>query len=149
MYITPVGARARITLAVMPGGSVVGPQQKPEHESMRNEEQWHEDGHNEVGGAELTRLKPNTIALIEGVKKIRGAPQVERPGEREAEPARQRRQRQQGENRGHEIPVRSRASESSWQIRRNDARHQERQADEPEAVQEQQWSEGFSSRVAA
>jgi hypothetical protein len=71
-------------LAVTPSGSGVAPQQKPEHEPMRNEQQRHEDGHNEVAGTELTRLEPNTIALIESEKKIRAAPQVERPSEREA-----------------------------------------------------------------
>jgi hypothetical protein len=41
------------------------PQQEPEHEPMCDEEQWHDEDDDEVGGTEPTRLEPKVIALIE------------------------------------------------------------------------------------
>jgi hypothetical protein len=115
---------------------------------VRDEEQRHKDGHNEVGSTQLTRLEPNPIALIEGVKQIRGAPQVEHPGERQSQPPRQRRQSQQGEDRRNEIAVRGGARKSSRQVRRDDAGHQKCQADEPETVQEDQRPQCVGKRLA-
>lgn len=57
----------------------VAPQQQSKHETVRDEEQRHDDDHDEVGGTKLSRLQPDTIALIEGVEEVAGSPHAEHP----------------------------------------------------------------------
>jgi hypothetical protein len=47
------------------GGHTITLQQKLENKPVRDQEQRYNDGHKEVGGAQLTRLEPETIALVE------------------------------------------------------------------------------------
>ena len=53
-------------------GYILRSQQNPEHESVRDQQQWHEDSRNEIGGAQLPRMEaePGTIPLVERVQKI-------------------------------------------------------------------------------
>ena len=69
-------------------------EQQPIHESVRDKKQWHEDGHNEIGRTQLTRLEPNPRALIEGVEEIRAASNIEDPHQYRSQPALKRRQSQ-------------------------------------------------------
>jgi hypothetical protein len=52
------------------GGDNVALQEEAEQQPVRDKEQRHEHGQNEVGGTQLTRVEPNTGALIEGVEQI-------------------------------------------------------------------------------
>jgi hypothetical protein len=64
--------------------------QNPERKHVRDEKQRYQDGHDEVGRPQLTGLESDAVALIEGVKQIRAAPNVEDPGQGDSQPARQR-----------------------------------------------------------
>src|SRR5262245_59589882 len=91
---------------------VLALQQQPEHQPVRDQKQRHHDGRNEVGGTQLTRCKPDRVALIESIEEIGGAPQVEHPDQGNPPLAPQGGQREQGQRRGDEITVGSRARES-------------------------------------
>src|SRR5262245_48708603 len=56
-------------LALTRAGHPVIPQQEPEHQPVCDQEQRYQEGRNEVSGAKLTRLDPDTEqTLIECVK---------------------------------------------------------------------------------
>src|SRR5262249_9426055 len=122
-------------------------EQKPEHKPVRDEEQRYHDSRDEVGGPQLTRCGPDT--LIERVEQIGTTPKVEHPDQDDSQPALQRRQREQGQDRGNQITVCRRVCESGRQVRRDNAGHQECQADESEAVQEEERPQGAVPRLAA
>src|SRR5262249_41864689 len=126
-------------------------EQEAEHQPVRDEKERYHEGRDEVSGTQLTRGGPDTgqVTLVERVEEIRAAPEVEHPDQGNSQPARQRRQGEQGQDRGNEIAVGSWAGERGRQVRRNHARHQERQADEPEAVQEEERPEGAAARLEA
>jgi hypothetical protein len=86
------------------------------------------------------RRETNRIAIIESKEEVRSTPEVEHPDQEKSQPGPQPSQRNQGQNRGHEIAVCSRAGECDCQFWRNNAWHQECQPDEPEAVQDEQWT---------
>ena len=86
-------------------------QQDPKHKPVCDEEQRYHDRRNEVGGTQLPRLEPDSIALIERVEEIRTAPKVEHPDQDDSQPTLQACQCKQGQNRGNEITVRSWARE--------------------------------------
>src|SRR5262245_4020892 len=128
---------------------IVAVQQEPKHKSVRDQKQRYYDSYNEIGGAQLTRDKPNRVALIEGVEKIGSAPKIEAPDQDHAQLAAQPGQCQQGQHRGNEVTVCSWACESGRQLRRNNAGHQECQPDEPEAVQDEKRAQGIDPRFVA
>src|SRR5262249_55404306 len=90
---------------------ILAPQQQPEHQPVRDQEQRYDDGWNEVCGAQLTRCKPDGVDLIESVEEIGGAPQVEPPAQGHPPLAPQAGQREQSEHRGDEITIGGRARE--------------------------------------
>jgi hypothetical protein len=51
-------------------GYILRSQQNPEHESVRDQQQWHEHSRNEISGAQLPRVQPGIIRLVESVQKI-------------------------------------------------------------------------------
>src|SRR5215471_7657422 len=124
-------------------------QEQPEYQPVRDQEQRHHDGGNEVGGTQLTRCKPDGIALIESIEEIGGAPQVEHPHQGHPPLAPQGGQREQGQDRGDEIAVGSRTRKSRRQLRCDNAGHQECQADKAEAVQDKERAQRVDARLAA
>src|SRR5262249_37161379 len=113
-------------LAVTPAGHTVTPQREPEHQPVCDQEQRYHDGRNEVSGAQLTRLDPDTDqTLIECVEQNRATPKVEHPDQADSQPALEPRQGEHGQDGGNEIAVCSRASERARQVRRDHAGHQE------------------------
>jgi hypothetical protein len=125
---------------------IIGAQQEPEHEHVSDQEQRYHERRNEVGGSQLTGVYAHTdAALIVRVQQICRAPKIEDPDEGDPEPARKRSQREQRQNRRTEISVRRGTREGGRQIRRDDSGHQERQADEPEAVESEQRPQGVDT----
>ena len=61
---------ANWALAFLYRGYILRSQQNPEHESVRDQQQWHEHSRNEIGGTQLPRVQPGTIRLVESVQKI-------------------------------------------------------------------------------
>src|SRR5262249_9531088 len=98
-----IRCQARLTRTYGDARTSSPPQQEPEHQPVRDQEQRYDDGWNEVGGTQLTRCEPDGVALIESVEEIGGAPQVEHPDQGHPPPAPQAGQREQGEHRGDEI----------------------------------------------
>lgn len=87
--------------------------------------------------------------LIEGVQQIGRAPNIEDPHHANAGPARQREQRKHRECRSNEVAVRRGMREAGGQIDGHDARHEEGQSHEAEAVQDEQRSQRFGARPEA
>jgi hypothetical protein len=94
-------------------------------------------------------VEPDRITLIEGVKKVRGAPQVEHPDEREPQPALEPGQGQQSEQGSNKIAVGGGAGPGGRQLGRHDTGHQERQADEAESVETKKRPQGLGARPAS
>ena len=115
---------------------------------MGEEQQRYEHGHDEIAGAQLTRLEPNLIAPVEGEEEVRRAPNIEDPDESTPESRPQTRQRKQGEERGTEIAVRGGQCPGRCEVRRDHARQQERQANKAEAMEEQNWVRCVVARLA-
>jgi hypothetical protein len=86
--------------AIERGGHTVTLQQEPEYRPVRDQEQWHNDGRYEKRRTQLTRYKPDRIALIESVEEARSTPKVEHPDQGEPQLGLQSSQCQQGQNRG-------------------------------------------------
>ena len=117
---------------------------------MRDEEQWHHHGGNEVSGTQLTWLEPDTNkTLIKCVQKIRSSPKIEHPDQQNPKPALKTHQCEQGQDCGNQITICGRTGESPRQICPDDAGHQECQANKPETVQEEDRPEGSGPRLAA
>src|SRR5262249_46633537 len=95
---------------------ILAPQQQPEHQPVRDQQQRYDDGWNEVGGTQLTWSKPDGIALIESVEEIGGAPQVEHPDQGNPPLAPQGGQREQGQRRGDEITIGGGAPQPASQL---------------------------------
>jgi len=54
-------------------------QENSETESVRDQQQGHYDGRNEIGGTQLSRRKPGVISLVESVEEIGRTPETEDP----------------------------------------------------------------------
>ena len=54
-------------------------QKNPENESVRDQQQRHDQSRNEVCGSQLPRQQPGVIGLVERVEQIGCAPEVEDP----------------------------------------------------------------------
>ena len=57
-------------LAFLYCGYLLRSQQNPERESVRDQQQWYEHSRNEIGGAQLSRVQPGIIRLVESIQKI-------------------------------------------------------------------------------
>ena len=125
--------------------------QEPEDNTVADEQEWYQDGWNEVGRTLHARREVNAraIAFVEGMEQICGAEKVEGPDQDDSQFVPQRRDRQQGKDRSRKITVCSRTRVGCRQIRRDDSRHQERQANEPKTVQEEYGSQGVGSSRAS
>src|SRR5262249_10420799 len=138
------------TVSVTHGSAMVTLQQDAEYKPVRDQKQGYHNGWNEVGGAQLTWLEPDPDeSLIERVDQICTAPDVEHPHHCDSQPGMEACQREQGQDGGNEIAVRGGSSISTRQVRRDDAGYQERQADEPEAVQEEERPQRRGARLVA
>jgi hypothetical protein len=54
-------------------------QQNAESESVRDEQERHNESRYEVGGSQLPRQEPSVIGLVESVQEIGCAPEIEDP----------------------------------------------------------------------
>jgi hypothetical protein len=45
-------------------------QENPERESVRDQQQGHDESRNEVGGSQLPRQDPGVIGLVESIEEI-------------------------------------------------------------------------------
>src|SRR6266851_5376399 len=121
--------------------------QKNQH--VRHQQQRHQKSGNVKGRAQLSRQQSDLISLIEGEEQISRAPDVENPGEQDAQSARQRPERKQSENGGDNVAHGSRHGERRRQVRRHNAWYHERQPDEAEAMQDEQRPKRLRARPSA
>ena len=54
-------------------------QKNPESESVRDQQQGHDESRNEVGGCQLPRHDAGVIGLVESVEEIGRTPETEEP----------------------------------------------------------------------
>src|SRR5262245_55636354 len=101
---------------------------------MGYEQQWHDERRNEVASTQVTGLESSGVALVEGMKKVRGTPDVEHPNKKRSCSGMQACQADQCERGSHDIAVSSRLGEGGRQIGRDHARYQECQTNEAKAV---------------
>jgi len=73
------------------------PEQEPEDNTVGDEQEWYQDGWNEVGRTLHARREVNAraIAFVEGMEQVCGAEKVERPDQDDSQFVPQRRDRQQ------------------------------------------------------
>src|SRR5712691_3695698 len=90
MLLTFRGISLAKCLAVARDSPTLAPQQQPKHQHVRDQEKRHQHGWNEKGGAhEARRLADGRrVALVERVKQIDTAAEIERPGQDEPQSAR-------------------------------------------------------------
>jgi hypothetical protein len=55
-----------LVLSRIRAGRGLAAQKQPEYQGVRDEEQRHQDGHDEVAGTQVAWVEPDSIALIEG-----------------------------------------------------------------------------------
>src|SRR5260370_33577053 len=111
-------------------------QKNPETESVRNQQEGHDESRNEICGTKLSRHEPGVICLVESIEEIGCTPETEAPCNDNAGCTGQRYQRKQGEYRRYQVPIGRGTCEGRWQVRRDDSWDQKRKPDEAEAVED-------------
>src|SRR5262245_13188804 len=105
-------------------GFILMSQKNPETESVRDQQQGHDESRNEIGRTKLARREPGVIGLVEGIEEIGCTPETEDPCDDSAGCTGQRYQRKQGEYRRNDVPIRRRMREGRGQVWRHDPGHQ-------------------------
>src|SRR5215471_17806686 len=121
----------------------------PETESVRDQQQGHDESRNEIGGTQLPRHEPGVIGLIESIEEIDCTPDVEDPCYDNAGCTGQQHQRKQGEDSRNDVAIGRGMREGRRQVRRYDPWHQKCQPDKAKAVEDEQRAQGLGTLTEA
>src|SRR5215471_18529872 len=121
----------------------------PETESVRDQQQGHDESRNEIGGTQLSRHEPGVIGLVESIEEIGYTPDIEDPCNDNAGCTGQQYQRKHGEDSRNDVAIGRGMREGRRQVRRYDPWHQKCQPDKAKAVEDEQRAQAFGPLTEA
>jgi len=119
-------------------------QKNSETESVRDQQQGHDESRNEIGGTQLPRHEPGVIRLVESIEKIGCTPDIEDPCYDNAGCTGQQYQRKQGEDRRNDVPIGRGVREGRRQVMGYDPWHQKCQAEKAKTMEDEKRAQRFS-----